>query len=169
MAKKNLGEIIKKIENNIGLIKARLTSSENMEAIGKMTAEGIYKRTKAGSGVSAWGGEKEPLAPLQPSYVSQRRRGKISAYLDSTTRPAKSNLTLTGAMLSDLAYKILKNKITIYFMSDFSAQKAEWARKGDASRNREPRPFMLLSYTEIKRVKDFARKKVLEIIDAIFK
>lgn len=59
----------------------------------------IVKRTRLGYGVKTNLGQRSKLKALSPRYIKARRD-----YLDidSSTRPAKSNLTLTGQMLRSI-------------------------------------------------------------------
>jgi len=63
----------------------------------------IVKRTRLGYGVDQNLGQRSKLKALSPRYVTARKK-----YLDvdSTSRPGKSNLTLTGQMLRSM--KIIK-------------------------------------------------------------
>jgi len=63
--------------------------------------------------------------------------------LSSDTKPAKSNLTLTGEMLSSIEGKRSGSLFTFFFSNSFSSDKARWAKEGG-------RPFFGLSETDKK-------------------
>lgn len=65
-------------------------------------------------------------------------------HLDSTTSPAKSNLTQTGQMLKSIVYHTANGKLTITFGNPQSEQKASYVSKD--------RPFMNLAQTEEQMV-----------------
>lgn len=60
----------------------------------------IVKRTRLGYGVDNTLGTRSKLKALSPRYIKAR---KDYLDIDSTTRPSKSNLTLTGQMLRSMA------------------------------------------------------------------
>lgn len=59
----------------------------------------IVKRTRLGYGVDRSLGERSKLKALSPRYIKAR---KDYLDIDSSTRPSKSNLTLTGQMLRSI-------------------------------------------------------------------
>lgn len=63
--------------------------------------------------------------------------------LSSDTKPAKSNLTLTGEMLSSIEGKRNGTLFTFFFSNSFSNDKARWAKEGG-------RPFFGLSESDKK-------------------
>jgi hypothetical protein len=81
-----------------------------MDRLGKFTVDLIVKRTRLGYGVDANNATKSPLARLSDKYVKRR---KTFADLSATTRPKKSNLTLTGQMLASVQHKYKSKGVVI--------------------------------------------------------
>lgn len=157
---------VKKINANLQKIMEELQKKEVMDAIGQVVSESIAKRTRQGSGVKEYGEEKEKLAALKPSYVNFREK---TIKLDTTTTPGKSNLTLTGEMLSDIYHTAEEGKVTIGFRSLFSNNKAYWAHFPEGKNaGRAPRPFFHFSKTEIKRAYGMLRAKMKAVISDLF-
>lgn len=65
----------------------------------------IFKRTKAGYGVSRNLGTASRLKPLSKKYIDYRRR----SFLSSDTTPGTSNLTFSGQMLASLSVLNIKS------------------------------------------------------------
>jgi len=94
----------------------------------------IIRRTLLGKDI-----DNSPLKKLSPNYIKARK--KMS--LGSDAKPAKSNLTLTGEMLSSIEGKRSGSLFTFFFSNSFSNDKARWAKEGG-------RPFFGLSETDKK-------------------
>lgn len=85
-------------------------SKKQMQHLGDFTVDLIVKRTRLGYGVDIQFGDKAPLKPLHPNYISFRKEFEN---LSDTTRPKKSNLTLTGQMLLSVKAKAENGTIKI--------------------------------------------------------
>jgi hypothetical protein len=94
----------------------------------------IIRRTLLGKDI-----DNSPLKKLSPNYIKARK--KIS--LGSDAKPTKSNLTLTGEMLSSIDGKRSGSLFTFFFSNSFANDKARWAKDGG-------RPFFGLSETDKK-------------------
>lgn len=94
----------------------------------------IIRRTLLGKDI-----DNNPLKKLSPNYIKARK--KMS--LGSDAKPNKSNLTLTGEMLSSIEGKRSGNVFTFFFSNSFANDKARWAKEGG-------RPFFGLSETDKK-------------------
>lgn len=79
--------------------------------VGKFTVDLIVKRTRLGFGVDANYKPKEKLKPLSERYIEHR---SMFEGLDATTRPRKSNLTLTGQMLRSMDYSVKDDNLIIF-------------------------------------------------------
>lgn len=117
----------------------------------------IIRRTLLGKDI-----DNNPLKKLSKSYI-EFRKGNLSfrtsktgvvypikkgsftpPTLSSDAKPAKSNLTLTGEMLSSIVGKRSGNIFTFSFGSNtFANDKARWAKEGG-------RPFFGLSESDKK-------------------
>lgn len=103
-------------------------------SLGRLMRDIIYKRTKAGYGVTSIDStvnvQKEKLAALSPSYIATRKGelafftsklGNIVPYkpkrkprLGEFGTPSKSNLTFTGQMLDAINYRLTRQGVEIY-------------------------------------------------------
>ena len=118
--------------------------------------ETIRRRTATGKGVS----EKKlkALKKLSPRYVKFR---KTYPNLSTETTPKKSNLTLTGDMLSKMRGSRVGTVLTFFFADKFSNDKARWNRE-------KGRNFFELAESEkngimrkmSKTLRDYLRSKV---------
>lgn len=95
----------------------------------------IIRRTLLGKDL-----DNNPLKKLSPNYIKARKNMND---LSSDAKPAKSNLTLTGEMLSSIEGKRNGTLFTFFFSNSFSNDKARWAKEGG-------RPFFGLSETDKK-------------------
>jgi hypothetical protein len=156
----------KQLEDIIGKLKRTLKeaiSKTAMQEVGNFTASLIVKRTRLGYGVTNFTEGKKLLAPLKASTVKRR---SMFAGLDGTTRPGKSNLTMTGQMLRSMRARVegtgavvieptgersgnAKNKPTNYQVAQFAH---------DGAPGRRPRIFNRISKAEFNQVKRFYRK-----------
>lgn len=102
--KLDLSKFTKKIEDTL----KRAASKKEMRSLANFSIELIQKRTRLGYGVSQDLGARTRLRGLKPSYIAQRRRLGRRGYLDNSTRPGLSNLTLTGQMIRSL--KVISTK-----------------------------------------------------------
>lgn len=88
-----------------------MQSVKEMQAVGGFALGLIIKRTRIGYGVSEFLADKERLKRLSPKYIKARQSFQG---LDSTTTPAKSNLTRTGQMLrSTKVTRVTRSTATI--------------------------------------------------------
>lgn len=95
----------------------------------------IIRRTLLGKDLN-----NSPLKKLSPNYIKARKKMDLG----SDAKPAKSNLTLTGEMLSSIVGVRNGNIFTFSFGSNtFANDKARWAKEGG-------RPFFGLSETDKK-------------------
>jgi len=95
----------------------------------------IIRRTLLGKDIS-----NSPLKKLSPNYIKARKKMDLG----SDAKPTKSNLTLTGEMLSSIEGKRSGTLFTFSFGSNtFANDKARWAKEGG-------RPFFGLSETDKK-------------------
>lgn len=116
----------------------------------------IIRRTLLGKDI-----DNNPLKKLSKSYI-EFRKGNLSfrtsktgvvypikkgsftpPTLSSDAKPSKSNLTLSGEMLSSIEGKRSGSLFTFFFSNSFSNDKARWAKEGG-------RPFFGLSETDKK-------------------
>lgn len=95
----------------------------------------IIRRTLLGKDL-----DNNPLKKLSPNYIKARKNMND---LSSDAKPAKSNLTLTGEMLSSIEGSRSGSLFTFFFSNSFSNDKARWAKEGG-------RPFFGLSETDKK-------------------
>lgn len=151
----DLKKTLKKIEKSI----KEAVNKKALKPVAEFTLKLVVKRTRLGYAVFKTFGERAPLVPLSDGYVEQRKLMK----LDSTTRPKKSNLTLTGQMLRSMEYKVEDGGIIIFpsrqartgsSLSNYEL--AEIHAKGN--KNLPRRVFNRLSSKEYNQVLRFYRK-----------
>jgi hypothetical protein len=123
-------------------------STEVWQEIGDAAAEQIQKRTLVGYSVRENGGQQSKLKPLSEQY--KRFRG--AEPLPSSTTPGKSNLTLTGEMLSSIVVRTVPNGV-ILSLSGFPAQKCAWQED-------QGRPFFHLSKAEIAKLAMVVKREI---------
>jgi hypothetical protein len=147
MAKfKDIGEITRKVLNE-------MTKRSNMIELGNEGKRLIQRRTRLGGGVKEHSGNRTKLKALSEPYKKQRKRMK----LDSTARPAKSNLTQTGEMLREISVKSIRKSTELYFKTSDAKNKAEWTQ--DAGRK-----FFFFSKPEVRQLTKILNEKLLKIL-----
>ena len=139
---------------------ADLTTQKNLRILGEDAKSLIQKRTRLGGGVEKSLGPRTKLNKLSTLYKKQRKRFKGRGQLDSTTTPAKSNLTQTGGMLRDIGVKIKGLSVIIRFITPFAKKKAKWVQ--DAGRN-----FFYISKPEFRQLQNRLVLKVQKILNKI--
>lgn len=145
----NFSDISKKLKAAIKL------NSATLNDIGKLVTNNVKTRTRRGFGVTKEGGASSKLNPLSITYKKQRKRLKSQGKLSSETRPAKSNLTKSGAMVDSLEYTISRNTVTISVTGANNRLKAR-------EQGRVGRVFMNLNKREIKDIGDAIKKAIGE-------
>lgn len=154
MAKIDLKDFPAHFRTAISKALEEATSAKLMQDIGDDLAEQIRVRTRLGNGLSKNNEEPSKLRKLSKDYIDQR---KAKEDLSELTTPSKSNLTLTGTMLSELEAKADKEKITLTFGSQFSKDKARW-------NDEKGRPFLYISRVQVERLKNSLEKKITELL-----
>lgn len=115
---------IKKVTDRLAKALKTTFSPRQMRGVAVKLVSTIRKRVRSGYGVQGDFKPKQKLDALSPRYIDARKRFKG---LDSTTRPGKSNLTLTGQMLRTFkVITVTTKKVTVGFTDDFAGKKAEW-------------------------------------------
>lgn len=156
-----------------------LFSNQFKFLLGKLIRDIIYKRTKAGQGVSDLGDgpgiTKQRLAPLSKSYKEQRA-GKVAFFTDKVGRVIpyipkiaprlgefgsanKSNLTYRGLMLKAIQFQATSQGIRVYIDNNrregsdlTNAEVAEYVQQDGSTRRggiRPGRPFFNLTDDEL--------------------
>lgn len=162
-----------KIEELIRRIESALKGAnrtKQIDDIGKQLVDRIKLRTRLGKGLSKpgqIGGSPQPLAPLSKNYVKQRQ----SANLSGLTKPGKSNLTRTGALLDAITHEAKDGEIRIFLDGDhysgLSAERlAEVLSEDDAKRASLKAAGQLPSATKKQRQK---KSKILKSFRKILK
>lgn len=158
----------KQLEDIIGRLKRTVKeaiSRTAMQEVGNFTASLIVKRTRLGYGVTNFTEGKKLLAPLKASTVKRR---SMFAGLDGTTKPKKSNLTMTGQMLRSMRARVESAGVVVIeptgTRSDGKTnfQVAQYAHDGGPSRR--PRIFNRISKAEFNQVKRFYRKTFSDLL-----
>lgn len=136
-----------------------------MNAVGVFTTSLIVKRTRLGYGVTDFKAGKKKLAPLKASTIKRR---SMFEGLAGTTRPKRSNLTMTGQMLESMAHKVTgPGSISIGPRGTrrdgkTNEQVAQYAHDGSA--NRPQRIFNRISKLEFNQVVRFYRKSFGDLL-----
>lgn len=158
--KKKLLKGIQNFQKRLLLSISKAVSPSSLRPVGRFAVDLIVKRTRLGYGVDNNFGIKSRLKPLSQRY--QEFRKKYQA-LSSTTRPTKSNLTLTGQMLKSMkVLSVSDNKIIL----------APSGRRNDGLSNLEVasfqeeqgRIFNRLSNLEYKQLIRFYRKNFGDLL-----
>lgn len=134
------------------------SSKQNLRILGEDAKKLIQKRTRLGGGVERSLGPRVKLKKLSDPYKRQRKRSR----LDSTTTPAKSNLTRTGGMLRDIGVKVGFRKAIIRFITPFAKLKARWVQ--DAGRK-----FFFISKPEFKQLQNKLTLKIQKLVSKLNK
>lgn len=78
-----------------------------LQTVGKAARDIIYKRTKAGKGVS--NGQLQTLKKLTKPYVEYRKGKKLGRF----GSPGRSNLTFSGEMLESFEIAVKRQIVTL--------------------------------------------------------
>lgn len=154
--KTNIKQVVDKIRK---VFQDKIPSAESMEKLGEKSIELIRKRTRLGYGVATAGAKRGRLKQLSDDYIDFRREyGDLSP----ATRPAKSNLTLTGQMLDSMeVIEAKKGQASIAptgnrFDTDHTNDEiALFCEK-------QGRKFLSLSDNEIKQLRRFYENEVID-------
>ena len=150
----------------------KLLSKQFLKGLADIAKPIIYKRVKAGYGVSE-AGSKEKLKALADSTIQYRKQvfksrwgaiGKIGP--GEFFSPRKSNATLTGQMLNAISYRITDSGVT--FFIDKKIRKEGGASNFEVAEfYSEARPFFGLTSDErqviAREIENELRKLVLKI------
>lgn len=154
--KKFVAELSKEIKN--------ILNKSQQELVGKEMRDIIYRRTKSGKGVTDDTSEKaglKSLKKLSPPYIEKRKThtGQKGEFFS----PTRSNLTLTGQMLSSLTSKSQDNKISVY-VKDNSRSDGNTNNKIAEYVSQQGREFLNLAVEEQrivkKRIEDMIRENI---------
>jgi uncharacterized membrane-anchored protein YjiN (DUF445 family) len=138
----------------------KVISDKNLwNEIGETQVQNTRGSQVLGKGAAQHGGNLEKFDDLAISTIKQRRYEKLS----NLTKPAKSNLIETGQMLSDLTHEVGREDVTIKHRTMRSKEIASYHH--EATGTRPARPFMNMSKSNIKAVKNI----FLKYLDKIFK
>lgn len=146
----------------------QVTSRKNLNIIGQLTVDIIYKRVKAGKGVDddTLGSadratnrfpEQTKLDDLSETYINFRKKNRPRGKFASVRR---SNLTYTGQMLEALGFRRVGTGVEINIKETFRYD-TELTNRMVAEFASEKRPFLALTKKEFKIIED----KVRQIID----
>lgn len=162
---------------------SKVISRQKMDILAKRAAKQIRKRTRLGKGVDRSGGTQKNLKPLADSYKAQRR-GEVTFItrklpsgasivvpirrnirrprLDSTTSPARSNLTFSGKMLRAIIGRGLGAGKALVTMNP--------RRIGDRLSNvqiaklvSQQRPFFHLTRGELNGINRRLRREIIDL------
>lgn len=92
----------------------QIIAKEELQVIANWIRDTIYKRTKAGKGLtkqtrSIGGAGNEKLKPLSDSYVEQRAK----TVLGPNASPKRSNLTFTGELLESIEASVKNGEVRV--------------------------------------------------------
>lgn len=110
----NTKKLLKSIQNfkeKLSLSISLAVAPSSLRPLGKFAIDLIVKRTRLGYGVDDNFGIKSRLKSLSQRYIEFRKQ---YPRLSGSTRPTKSNLTLTGQMLGSMkVLRVVDNKIVL--------------------------------------------------------
>jgi len=121
-------------------------AASQLKPAGKFIVDTIYKRVKAGGGVTddkSDNAARKSLKKLSKNYIEQRTRYPSQGAFFS---PNRSNLTRTGQMLDSMNFKVTKGKLTIFIPS--SKRDDGLSNSEVAGYVRKDRPFFTLTVPE---------------------
>jgi hypothetical protein len=122
-------------------------SPDVLKRIGEELTRDIRTRTRMGNVVFNFGGEPSKITPLHINTIGYRYENSYA--LSSDTRPETSNLTMTGEMLSSVAYTVKKNTILLTIEGVRNQEIAKYHMEGN--KNLPRRPFFQLDRYNIDR------------------
>lgn len=161
-----IDQLIRRIESAL----KGANRTKQLDDVAKQLVERIKLRTRLGKGLEKSGqvgGSPKPLAPLSKNYVKQRKSAKLSGL----TKPGKSNLTRTGALLDAITHEAREGEIRIFLEGDhysgLSAERlAEILSEDDAKRAALKAAGKLPSKTKKQRQK---KSKILRSLRKLSK
>lgn len=160
-AKLNEAKLAKMVDRlKAGLAKS--VSKEQMRKLGEEATRLIVKRTRLGYGVQKEGGERFPLSSI--SWTDRYKKLRKTFPLDETTRPRKSNLTLTGQMLRSIKVIKIDGKSVTIAPTGWRSEKGldnETVAAGNAKRGRV---FLNLSANEYAQIARVYRKSYTDLM-----
>jgi hypothetical protein len=132
------------------------------DEVGDYLVETIRTRVRLGYGVSGDGQQKEKFRPLSASTIKSRQILAMKGDLFPSSNPKRSHLTATGDMMQQLTFSKQPGRITLFFGTPSSEDKAQYNQNG-----RYSRPFFYLTDKEIKAVDRILQKALDEYVDNI--
>lgn len=151
----------------ISKFRNQLTDRTFMKAIGVDAKDIIYKRVKAGFGVSndeADTPNKVGLLALQSQkYIDFRKRVGVKGKFGA---PERSNLTFTGQMLESMEVSAEIGGFTISIPA--SRRDDGLTNEDVADRVRVARPFFALTGAEVRILQQTFLKRAREIVERVF-
>jgi hypothetical protein len=125
----------------------------------------VRQRTLDGLGVNKSGEEYDLPGFKNKSYIERRKKLKSDGEMSSKTSPAKSNLTLTGQLLSAIiAQRVDKLSQRLALLDDRNDGKSNYDIE-EGQRKKRGRRFLALSKKEIS----FLDKLIVEGLNKIIK
>ena len=127
-----------------------ITSERSMQKIGKsilhgnLDFKGIRQIARMGKSTDSEGNSAK-FNPHSKQYKKFRKKMKKKMLLSPQTTPGKSNATLTGDLLDNLKYDVIKNKIVIEPGDEFGHIKAATVTKYKG-------PFLNMRKVAIKKL-----------------
>jgi len=155
-----MSEILKKTLK--GQFIKELQKKINMDIVADLAIDLIYKRVKAGYGVTdqkAKAPQKDKLTPLSEGYKKYRKKNKPTG---EGASPNKSNLTYSGQLLKSLKADTSNAKVKINAKGQHksgisNAKLAEYVQ--------ELRPFLALTDKEQKQVMNKLKEIFRSIVE----
>ena len=152
---------IDKVRIRLGDVRDLLSNSkEALREIGEYAKFVIKKRTLAGEDV-----DERPFDPYSPAYKFWRKKWGYPT--------DKVDLTLTGGMLSSMAYTVSESgdEVKIFFMPGFSRKARGQTKASTVSHPakafylQKKRKFFALSEKDEKKIIDIYKSKVKKVVD----
>ena len=171
-----------KLEKQLKKLFKAATSTRNVKKIADKSADIIFKRTKAGFGVTRNKRQKKRLQRLSAQYIKQRRGlvefttsgGKKVKFrvtpkkLGSFAAARKSNLTLSGLMLDSMRTKARRAKFRIDIKPS-SRPDSKFNNRQLAELVSKDRPFLALTDGEKRIILNAYREIINKLAKKIFK
>lgn len=144
-----------------------LTAEDNLKTFGQDLRDIIVRRTRLGYIVPSTNAPKEKMEALAPSTKKQRKYKQKKGDLSDLTSPNKANLTLTGEMLNSLTSETKQGVISISPKGDRNKKLAAYHQEGNSKM--PSRPFLDLSYEDVRQLTVKMQDAFTKILDKIFK
>ena len=156
---------LKFLKSDLSKIIEGAITTQMLQEFGTLMRDIIYKRVKAGKGVSVekkvgGGNSNTTLKDLSPAYIKYRSKKDLGPFASAR----RSNLTFSGELLESIIVKITGRTVKVEIEDVGHSNFKGGMRKLADKLAKEGRPFFGMSDTEVKILDNFVRRKIRERI-----